>query len=204
MEIIPLYPESFGSNCYVVVSNGHGAVIDPSVPTQEILNTLAKNNATLEKIILTHGHFDHILSADELRNKTNAPLSVHEYDAELLTDSKKNAYSVFYRTPKVWRPAEKTFTDGDKIPLGDTCIEVIHTPGHTRGSVCLLADDAMFTGDTLFAKNVGRCDLYGGNISDMRASLKRLRGYDKNLKIYPGHEKISILSHALDVVSYYC
>ncbi len=201
LEICTLYPRSFGSNCYVLIGEADGkksaAVIDPSVDCQEILALLSSKNATLEKIILTHGHFDHILSLDDLRSLTGAPAYIHESDAEMLLDGDKNAYSFFFSEDKKWAAAEELLRDGDKISIGDEKLTVISTPGHSKGSICLLGDGFMITGDTLFADNIGRCDLYGGNMMHMYASLSKLSEFDPKLKIYPGHGDTATLSHAL-------
>ncbi len=203
MEIYNLYPSSFGANCYIIVSGSHAAVIDPSASTDGIMEFLQKKNATLDCIILTHGHFDHMLSADTLRARAGAPLLVHEDDAELLLDGDKNAFKTFFGRDRVFSPAEKTLRHGDKISVGDESLTVLNTPGHTNGCICLLGDGILITGDTLFAESIGRCDLYSGDPRKMRESLKFLRTLDKNLKIYPGHGDESTLGHALDVVSYY-
>ena len=203
MEIYNLYPSSFGANCYIIVSGSHAAVIDPSASTDGIMEFLQKKNATIDCIILTHGHFDHMLSADTLRSRSGAPLLVHENDAEFLLDGNKNAFKTFFGRDRVFSRAEKTLKHGDKISVGDECLTVFNTPGHTDGCICLLGDGILITGDTLLAESIGRCDLYSGDVRKMRESLKFLRTLDPTLKIYPGHGDESTLGHALDIVSYY-
>lgn len=203
MEIYNLYPGGMASNCYAVVCGSHAAIIDPSASSDIILDFLNKKGLTLDIIVLTHGHFDHILSADTLRTLTGAPLAVHESDADFLTDSRKNAFMTFLGRDITYSPAEILLHDGDKVKVGECSLTVINTPGHTAGSICLLGDGLMLTGDTLFSDAVGRCDLYSGDPRQMRASLSLLRAYDQKLKIYPGHGNEGILGHALDVVAYY-
>lgn len=203
MEIYSISSSPVASNCYVLISGQSAAVIDPSAPVQSIIDTAQSHNARLERIILTHGHFDHMLSADILRKMTGIPLYIHEYDAEMLSDGKKNAYEVFYGRPQTWMPPEFTLSDGDTVSVGEQSLRVILTSGHTRGSICLLGENILLTGDTLFSSSIGRCDLYGGNSAQMRMSVKKLRELDPKLTIYPGHGTRSILSHALDNVSYY-
>lgn len=203
MEIYNLYPGGMGANCYMAISGSSAVIIDPSASADIILDLLNKKGATLEHIILTHGHFDHILSADTLRDLTCAPLCIHSSDADFLTDSKKNAFYTFLGRDITYRPADSLLYEGDKICFGNETLTVINTPGHTEGSICLLGNDVMFTGDTLFSDTIGRCDLYSGSPRRMRDSLARLREYDKELKIYPGHGDTGVLGHALDVVSYY-
>lgn len=200
MEIVNLYPGSFGANCYCLFDSGEAAVIDPSANTEAILSEIRKRDAALRYVLLTHGHFDHVLSVDTLRDATGAPLCIHENDAEMLTDSQKNAFRYFFGGNRVWRAAERTLSDGEELNFGNTTLRIIHTPGHSKGSVCyLVPDEALFTGDTLFDGNVGRCDLWGGNDEELMRSLKKLRVLSPDLTIYPGHGGSTTLKSALDV-----
>ena len=202
MKIVTVCAESFGANTYVVVSDSHALVIDPTVSVSAILNAVRAEDAFLEGILLTHGHFDHVLSLDSLRSASGVEASIHENDAIMLTDGKKNAFYEFFGQERTYRPAEHLLEDGDVIRLGDEIITVLHTPGHTGGSVCYLCDDFLITGDTLFAESFGRCDLWSGDIEQMRASLSALRELDGKLTIYPGHGAPSLLRDALDNVAY--
>ena len=203
MEIVNLYPGSFASNCYLVISDGHAALIDPSAKAERILEELDRRNATLEFILLTHGHFDHVFSLDELRDVCGVPAYIHEADAELLPDSEKNAFSYFFDRKQAWRAAEKVLKDGDELTLGSTRFRVLHTPGHTRGSVCYQCGDVLFTGDTLFDGNYGRFDLYGGDAETLYRSLRSLHKLPADLTIYPGHGNETGLGAALDLLSIY-
>jgi glyoxylase-like metal-dependent hydrolase (beta-lactamase superfamily II) len=173
------------------------AVIDPSVDTFRITRLLEEKSARLELIILTHGHFDHISALDSLRDATGAPALIHRADAEMLSDGSKNAYSFFFGENKRWRDAERLLDNGDTLTLGKESLKVISTPGHSKGSICLLGDGILITGDTLFADNIGRCDLYGGSMMEMYASLSLLAELDGDLTIYPGHGGTSTLKNAL-------
>ena len=145
MELYNLYPGSWNSNCYVLISGEQGekraAVIDPSADANTILRFIQEKNAVLELIVLTHGHFDHIMALDTLRDATGVPAYVHESDAEMLTDGKKNAYYFFFGQDKRYRPAEKLLCHGDKLTLGTDTLEIISTPGHSKGSICLFCGD---------------------------------------------------------------
>jgi len=208
LEIFNLFPGSWGSNCYILISEDHqrqrhAAVVDPSASAKGIVEFLNDQKATLEYIILTHGHFDHITSLDTLREATNAPALVHKDDAEMLTDGEKNAFKFFFGQERKWKAAEVLLSGGDRITLGDETLEVISTPGHSKGSICLLTKDFMITGDTLFADGYGRYDLHGGDPDKLVSSLKLLREYDPNLTIYAGHGAESKLGRALDNVLHY-
>lgn len=201
MEIYDLFPGSWCSNCYILISNFENercaAVVDPSAASTGITEFLKDKGAKLKYIILTHGHFDHIMSLDKLRDATGAPACIHKDDAEMLADGEKNAFKFFFGQDRVWRSAEMLLSDGDRLTLGDEVIEIISTPGHSKGSICLLCKDFMVTGDTLFAEGIGRCDLHGGNMMHMYASLGKLSEYDKSLTIYPGHGESATLGDAL-------
>lgn len=202
MKTVNLFPGSWASNCYIISDSSHAAVIDPSASARAIIDYLKNNNLTLDFIILTHAHFDHVLSLDSLREATGAPCYIHKDDAESLGDGRKNAFYTFFGQDKRYKSAERTLSHGDILKLGNVDLKVISTPGHTKGSICIWAEDKLFTGDTLFSDSYGRCDLYSGNARELRTSLRSLRSLNGNLTIYPGHGMESKLSHALDVVEY--
>ena len=188
MNIYNLFPGSFGSNCYLLISGNQAAVVDPSADADVILQKIAEKGATLQYILLTHGHFDHICSLDTLREKTGVPAYIHKGDADMPSDSLKNAFSVFFGQSRSYRAPEKLLADGDVLTLGDEDIRVLHTPGHTEGSVCYLCGDKLLlTGDTLFDRGFGRYDLYGGDPYKLRNSLARLALLDGSLTVYAGH-----------------
>ena len=203
MEIFNLFPGSWASNCYVLVAEDkqgekHAAVIDPSADSNEIISLISSKCARLEYIILTHGHFDHIISLDSLREATHAEVYIHKDDAEMLNDGEKNAYKLFFGRDMICMPADRLWSGGEKLTLGDETIEVISTPGHSKGSVCLKYNDIMLTGDTLFAQGYGRYDLHGGNAAQLMLSLRSFEAYDKSITIYPGHGGSCTLGEALD------
>ncbi|MBQ8416765.1 MAG: MBL fold metallo-hydrolase [Clostridia bacterium] len=204
MQIYNLFPGSFASNCYLLIANGHAAVVDPSANADTILAEVKKSGAVLDKILLTHGHFDHIFSLDELREKTNAPAYIHKDDADMPEDAHKNAFYTFFHSLRSYRRPEHLLQDKDELTLGDEKITVLHTPGHTKGSVCYLCGDSLLlTGDTLFYGNIGRCDLYGGNEGELRSSLHFLRTLPPELRIYPGHGESCSLGEALNSLYFY-
>lgn len=198
MKIIPVCPGSAMANCYLIEHRGQALVVDPCVSVPSILRAAEEANAVLKGILLTHGHFDHILALDSLRDATNLPAYIHENDQILLSDGEKNAFSLFFGQDRAYRPAERLLHEADSIPLANASITVIHTPGHTAGSVCYLAGTALLTGDTLFADSFGRYDLYSGDHDALKASLLRLAAMNMELPltIYPGHGESAQLDHA--------
>lgn len=203
MRVIRVEAQSFGSNTYLIVSGTHALVVDPAVSVSAIANAAGEVGATPDGILLTHGHFDHMLSLDTLRKTFSIPAMIHVDDAYMLTDGKANAFYAFYGQERTFGAAEQTFSDGETLFVGDESFRVIHTPGHTQGSCCFICGNALITGDTLFADNIGRCDLQGGDESQMKDSLLRLRELDPTLRIRPGHGIGESLGIALDNAAYW-
>ena len=195
MNIIPL---PGASQAYLVTEGADAILIDAGLPVACVRAALDKTHATLRAVLLTHGHFDHVDCTDQLRDAFGVPVLIHAADADMMTDAEKNAEYQFFgrRTPR--RVPDRLLADGDTIPLGDKVITVHHTPGHSRGSVCYQVEDALFTGDTIFAAGYGRYDLYGGDPNALTKSLASLRAFDRHLTIYPGHGGASTLGAALD------
>lgn len=190
MKIIRLTGMPLATNTYLIADEptGIAAVIDPAAPVDRILAAaLGHGVCKIEKIMLTHGHFDHIGTADLLAEKTGAPVMVSELDAPLLCDGEKNGSLLFLRRPVLCRSVPQQLKDGDLVPVGNETLAVRLTPGHTRGSVCFFAEDAVFTGDTVFADGFGRTDLYGGDEAEMRRTLSSLLPALAGRMLYPGH-----------------
>lgn len=184
-------------NCYIVkdIESGDIVVVDPGC-SATLLKELIKNSAEkIKYILLTHGHFDHIGFAKELKDKTNAKLVIGKEDEELLSDNQLNLSVSFLgvTVPKV--NADLTLNDGEKIKFGNTDITFISTPGHTKGSGCYVIDDNIFTGDTLMRMSIGRTDFPTGSDKDMMSSLKKLSQLEGEFDIYPGHSGCSNLSY---------
>lgn len=191
-RIITLPYGLFQACSYLICLPSACCLIDPTVPPAR----LPAGIGNIRLIMATHGHIDHICQADVLRRLTRAPLWIHPEDSDCLTSARQNL-SAIMQNPAVFEPAEMRYADGQRIKLDDNySIEVIHTPGHTAGGVCLLLWNqseplALFTGDTLFAGSIGRLDL-GGDPAAMQQSLIRLcrlgaRPEMADLPVYPGH-----------------
>lgn len=189
MEIIKLKPLSVCStNSYIVVGEkGNAVLIDAPDDAGYIQNELDSRNLILKKILLTHGHFDHIGAVSEIAEKTGCEVLVHEGDLSKLSDVNGSLVSYFGLNDFSAYYEAKPIKDGDVITVDELEFKVIHTPGHTSGSVCFVIEDNMFSGDTLFARSIGRTDMPDGNTMLMIKSLKKLAGLDKNYNIYPGH-----------------
>lgn len=203
MKIRSICPDSFASNCYLLVEGEMALVVDPSVSIRALQAALDAEGARCVGILLTHGHFDHILSLDELRDAyPDAPVYLHSQDAELLSDGQKNAFALFFGQDRTWRSADHLLTDGEVILLGEARVKVLHTPGHTRGSVCYLCGDDLITGDTIFQGGYGRYDLYGGDYGALCSSLRSLTELSPTLRIHPGHGPASLLGDALSLIGF--
>ena len=201
MKIRSICPDSFASNCYLLIEGNEALVVDPSVSVRALQAALDAEGVRCVGILLTHGHFDHILSLDELRQSyPDAPVYLHSQDAELLSDGQKNAFALFFGQDRAWKAADHLLTNGEIILLGDARVKVLHTPGHTRGSVCYLCGEDLITGDTVFASGYGRYDLYGGDYGALCSSLRSLTDLSFTLRIHPGHGPSALLGDALSSI----
>ena len=185
------------TNCYFLINEPTllCAVVDPADEYDKISQKLKDKNLKLDKILLTHAHFDHIMALRRLREQTGAPLYVHEDDVEMLLDPGKSLMSSAGGCSRPEDPPEHMVRDGDEIPLGTETIKVMHTPGHTKGSVCYICADSIISGDTLFRGSIGRYDFYGGDYDMMLSSLSKLKALDGDYKVYPGHGASTTLEH---------
>lgn len=200
MEIENLCPGGFAANCYLAAEGSDAVLIDPTAPVSEVKAALQKKNATLRAVLLTHGHFDHLLTAEQIRKAFQVPLLVHESDSEMLPNGEKNASLSFLYQAICCSPADKTFRHGEMLRFGAITLSVMHTPGHSPGSSVFCTGNVAFTGDTLFAEGYGRTDLWGGSTPALCASLKALSGLDPQTRIYPGHGESTALRYAISLL----
>ena len=174
------------TNCYVVWAEGSAScvVVDPADSPAQILEFIASQGLTLEAVFLTHGHFDHVGAAEALQKATGCRLWMHKGDYNQRKDP-LNDYLYPLHDKEL---GEIVFCDdGDAISAAGLTFTVFSTPGHTRGSVCLLCGGAMFSGDTLFASSCGRTDLPGGDWATILQSLRRLSNLEADFTVFPGH-----------------
>jgi len=166
--------------------SGEGLVIDPAANTEEILKEAKREGLTIRTIVNTHAHPDHTGGNATMKEKTGAAIVIHEADAQMLLSMPSAYLRMFGALPSP--PADLLVRDGDELKLGGTALTVIHTPGHTPGGMCLYADGAIFTGDTLFVEGVGRTDLPGGSWDVMAAAIReKLFSLPDATVVYPGH-----------------
>ncbi len=196
MKIIKLMTGDMFVNCYIIFNEDikKAVLIDPGGSAEKILHNIEKNRLKITHILLTHGHFDHIGALKELKDATGAKICIHALDAPMLTDPSKNL-SFITDLPVYAPPADILLNDGDIIKTGGMEITVIHTPGHSEGSVCYIIDGALFTGDTLFYMSVGRTDFPGCSFEKLSHSVNNILGkLDKDYTVYPGHGISSALN----------
>ena len=175
---------AYQTNCYLAWEETADSciVIDPGYMPQVVFAETQKLNKPIAAILLTHGHFDHMGGVKELSDLSGAAVYLHE--KELSLPENYTAGPLFYT---------HTYGEGDVLDLAGLQIRVLHTPGHTPGSVCLLAKDALFSGDTLFLDSCGRTDLPGGDTAAILQSLKRLSKLDTDYRVFPGHGQSTTL-----------
>jgi hydroxyacylglutathione hydrolase len=177
------------TNCYVACcqKTKEALIIDPGLEyTQEsipISNYIAKEELKVKFIINTHGHDDHIKGDSVFQEKYKVPVCIHRLDEHYLGE-----VSFKPSLPNV------LLDDGSQIVCGEETLKVLHTPGHTQGSICLIGEKLVFTGDTLFAGSIGRTDFEGGSIKEMQASLKKIKQLPDYLLVYSGHGETTIMA----------
>ncbi len=184
-------------NSYVIgcKETGEAAVIDPGGRESEILEILKEEDLTLKYIINTHGHLDHSVGNSYLKEKTGAPIAIHAEDAIMLIIPQDPLLSLMLHE-YVMVPADIELHDDEIINVGNIGLQVIHTPGHTPGGICLIKDDMIFTGDTLFAGGIGRTDLVGGSYKTLIQTIKdKLMVLSGGLKVLPGHGSPTTIKH---------
>ncbi len=190
IDILPL--GSYQTNCYILSNDKNNAiVIDPGAEPDKLIKFLNNKNLTVKMIALTHGHFDHVGAVSELKKSTNAPVYIHKEDNDMfmnpdlvhkgLTNELKKAFNYDCST------ADKFFVEGEKYSVDDMEFDIMHVPGHTKGSTILMFSDVMFTGDTIFEGTIGRADLYGGNSKQLRDSAKRVASIQGEYAMHCGH-----------------
>lgn len=200
MHITTLMLGSLASNCYIVeYGKGNCILIDIGGSAPVLQRRLAQMQCNPSAILLTHGHYDHIAGVEEIRKAFAIPVYVHQADQEMLTDVQTNLGD-WIEPDASFQPIScwETIQDGTTLQFSDDTEQItltaIHTPGHTKGSVCWICGNALFTGDTLFRLSRGRTDFPGGSDREMLASFRRLAKLEQDYQVLPGHNEASTLS----------
>lgn len=193
VETIPQGPIQANTHILTDTATGKIAVVDAGDCTALLKDRL--HGKQVEYILLTHGHFDHILGVAALKAYTGAAVCIHEADADCLFDEEKSLCSWENAGQQTPLRADRLLCEGDEIQLGESILHVLHTPGHTKGGVCYAdyENRILVTGDTLFCLTAGRTDLPGGNDEELLASLIRLRNLDGDFTVYTGHNRATTL-----------
>lgn len=184
------------TNSYVVFDSegGEGILIDAGGDSSKILSVIARHGVRITGIYLTHGHFDHILAVNDLKQELNCGFYIHERDQEILFQAHLDAERLLGLSIPKPPPPDGRIKEGDVIHVGDLRLKVLHTPGHTPGSICFVTEGCVFTGDTLFAGSIGRTDLVGGDLEELISSIQnKLFILPDDYVIYPGHGPSSLL-----------
>lgn len=174
MKIRHLIVGNLATNCYLLISGGEVGIIDPGGGAEKILAEIKNKKSKVKYIINTHSHLDHILANEKIKKETGAEILIHEAEKDFIGFK-----------------ADKFLKEGEKIKIGDIILKIIHTPGHTKGSISLLGKNFIFTGDALFKNGYGRIDLPGGSQKELESSLEKLSKLLKpGMRVYPGHGEI--------------
>jgi glyoxylase-like metal-dependent hydrolase (beta-lactamase superfamily II) len=179
---------SFEIFCYLIGDEkaGEGLFIDPADDAELLLSGAASYGIKIKYIVNTHSHVDHVMGNAEMVHRTHAQIMIHEQDAPNLTQKPSSLLEMFRATPSP--PADLLLRDGDLIRVGQVELQVLHTPGHSPGGICLSIDGMVFTGDTLFVGAVGRTDLPGSSWEDLERSIRqKLYALPEDTVVYPGH-----------------
>ncbi len=176
------------ANCYLVIceETKEAILIDPGYPDRRLEQDIQNLGAHVKYIINTHGHIDHIGGNYEMAELTHAPVLIHEKDQDMLLQVNPNQW--FLNDSYQVKEADRLVEDGEILEFGNKKATVLYTPGHSLGGICILIDDAVFTGDTLFQGSIGRTDLEGGDFDTLIHSIQtKLMTLEDNVIVYPGH-----------------
>ena len=176
------------TNCYVIESQGHALVVDPGDEPERILRFIEDLKAAPTSIVATHTHFDHVLGVDGVRKVTMTQFLIHPDDLSMLQSMQSRVQQFMGLEVPPPPKVDGYLKDGDSLKVGDETIRVLHTPGHSPGSISLSGNGFVVTGDALFNQSIGRTDLPGGDLETLIHSIKgRLFKLDDETTVYPGH-----------------
>ena len=193
MKIKHLALGDYQTNCYIVYDEASPTcvIIDPGYEPERVLDTVKNLGLTVDSILLTHGHFDHVGAVEKIVEATGCKLWMSESDWSQPIDP---LHTHYYPIANCDFTEVSFFEDGQEVCAGGLTFTVLATPGHTKGSVCFLCENTLFSGDTLFARSCGRTDLPGGDWNTIQNSLRRIAHLDGNFTVYPGHGESTTLA----------
>ncbi len=176
------------NNCYLIGDEGSGEImiIDPGDEPDRILDLVEEDRYKVKYIVFTHAHFDHVAAVTEIKEATGAQIVLHRDDLELYDNAQTQARVWGFEIDPLPKP-DVLVAEGDQIEVGALSFQVLHTPGHSRGGICLFGKGVVVTGDTLFAGSVGRTDLHGGDMGQLKQSFNRLMRLPDTTRVLPGH-----------------
>lgn len=205
---IKIFPNGiYGAITYLVYDkiSKEGVLIDCTSSIDEIENIIKKENINLKYILITHGHFDHVYCVSDVKEKfPQAQILIHKEDMDLLENMPTQCQMAGIENIKIPCVDGLLKDESSNLTLGNKKIEVIHTKGHSKGGVCYLIDNVLFSGDTLFQDSIGRCDLWGGSMKEIEESIKnKLFVLDEDIIVYPGHGNKTTIKHEKEYNSYF-
>lgn len=176
------------SNCYLIVDehSKETLLVDPGDEPDRIIDIISENDLHVKYIVCTHAHFDHVGAVSDMKQETGASIIIHRDEQEIYRSAREQAALWGFELDVLPEP-DILISEGDILEIGSLKFVIIHTPGHSPGSICLSGEDILITGDTVFAGSVGRTDFYGGDIIQLKKSFKRLMSFSEEVKILPGH-----------------
>lgn len=195
-----IYPFSLGelqANCYLIQEDDEALLIDPGDDASFLLEEIQRRNLKLIGILATHGHFDHVMAVGEIQLGIDVPFYMHKKDQFLIDRLESTAEHFLGHKPIVIPPKKITHLPSEELQISNFKFKILHTPGHTPGSVCyyIPSEKIMFTGDTLFMGAIGRADLSYSNRGDLKNSLHILATYPEETTVYPGHGEETLIAN---------
>lgn len=188
---------SLQENTYIYSQDGFALIIDPGVDIETIKEYIQEEDLEVLAILLTHGHGDHISSVPECKEEFDAPIVAHKEEQDVLQDPEINLSTQLLGKTVSVKP-DILVEDGDILDFEGIPVKIIHTPGHTAGGVCILINNNLFTGDTMFRESAGRTDLYGGSMRAILRSLRKLSELDPEIQVFSGHGPETTIGHEKD------
>lgn len=182
------------ANCFIIADEKtkKAMVIDPGDEPDRIMDIIKTNELSVDYIICTHGHFDHVGAVSDIKKETNADVLIHQDELQIYKAALDMAAFWGYDIDPLPDP-DRFVNDEDEIKIGGLVFKVMHTPGHSPGCICIYGEGSVITGDTLFAGSVGRTDFYGGDGLKLKQSFKKLMKLPENTKVLPGHGEITTI-----------